>query len=172
MGAGLGIGQGVVMGLQVESAGRSDGMELMVGQPRPEMTARRAAGAIKPVARPWHVVEVERRPQTPLVERRIVRHQGQPPDAGRHFAPYLLELGRLVGIGAAQTVDRRSERAVVIRTRADEAVERIDLPAAAHDDHAYRTDARPVAVGRLEVDRCEVGHHSHSIVAGGLDEMS
>lgn len=172
MRAGFGIGQCVVVMPQIVSAGRGYGVQLVVGKLPPEKPARRPAGAEKLIARPRQVVEVQRRPQAPLVERGVVRHQRQPLDAGRQGAPYLLEFGRLVGVGTAQTVNRRGERAVIVGARADQAVKRIDHLAAAHHDRPHRTDARPVAVGRLEVDGSEIGHHSHSMVAGGLDEMS
>ena len=155
---GLGIGQGMVMMLQIEAAGRGDRMQLVVGQPLSEDAARGPAGAQKTVSGIGHAVEVENGPQAPLVEGRVVRDERKPLDARRHLPPDLLEIGRILRIGGRQSVNRRRETAVIVRARVDQAVEGIANLTAAHDDHTDRADARPAAVGRFEIDGCKIGH--------------
>ena len=162
----LGIGQGVVVTGQIESAGRRDRMKLMVGKPAAEDPPRRTAGAVEPVAGPGHAVEFEDGAQTPLVERRIVRHQRQPLDPQSHLAPHLGEIGRLDRIVVGQPVDGRGKGAVIIGARTDQTVKRIRHRAAAHDDDAHRANARTLAVGRLEIYGCEIGHFPVVFTAG------
>ncbi len=157
----------MMMVLQIITAGGRHGMQLMIGQLPPEVAARRLAGAEKEIAGVRQAVKVERGPQAPLVERRVVCHERQPVDQCVDLGPHILELGRLVGIGAGQTVHLRVETAVEIRARPDQPIDFLRHLAVAHDDHAHRTDARPVAVGRLEIDRCEI-HEEISFMPGQI----
>ena len=87
-----------------------------------------------------------------------MRHEWQPLDAGCNLAPYGREVGRLGRILVAEAVDSRGKTAVKIRTRADQAVKRVDHLAATHHDDAHRADARTPAVGRLEIYGCKIFH--------------
>ena len=149
----------VVVG-KVETARRRHGMELVVGQAAAERPARGAARTIEPVAGIRHPVQLKHGAQAPLVEGRVVRHERQPLDTGRNLLPHVGEIGRLGRILVAEAVDGRGETAVKIRTRADQAVKRVDHLAATHHDDAHRTDARTPAVGRLEIYGCKIFHRS------------
>ena len=74
MGAGLGIGESVVMVFEVIAAGGRHGMQLVVGQLFPEVPACGTAGAAKPVAGVLHLVGLEHGFEATLVERTIVGH--------------------------------------------------------------------------------------------------
>lgn len=115
-GAGLGIGQRMVMVFEVEAAGGRDGMELVVGEPVAKRPARGAAGAVETIARIGHAVEFERSLEAPLVEGRIVGHERQPLDTGSNLLPHGAEIGSVVRIGMAQAMDGRGEGAVVVGT--------------------------------------------------------
>ena len=163
-GAGLGIGQRMVVVFEVEAAGGRNGMELVVGQAAAEDAARSAAGAVEAVAGIGHAVELEDGLEAPFVEGRVVGHEGQPLDAGGNLLPHGAEIGGIGRIGIAQAVDGGGEGAVVVGTGTDEAVERIDHLAAAHDHHAHRADAGALAVGRFEINGGKIGHGLQSIL--------
>ena len=133
-------------------------MQLVIGQLPTEHAARRPTGAVERIPGIRHTVKLEYGSQTPLVERCIVRHERQPFDPGSHFAPHLLEIGRLGRIGRSQPMNRRRKTAVIIGTGANQPVNPIDDLPVAHDHDAHRTDARAAAVGCFEIYGRKIFH--------------
>ena len=148
----------MVVVFEIEAAGRRDGVQLVVGKLPSEDAPRSPARAVEPIAGIGHPVEIKDRPQAPLVEGRIVRHERKTLDTRGDVAPHLVEIRRRIGIRTRQPVDGRREAAVVVRARMDQPIDGIGDLAAPHDDHTHRADTRPLAVGRLEIYCCNILH--------------
>ena len=71
-------------------------MKLMIRQSTPEYPPCSAAGAIEPVIRPVHSIDLHHGPQTAFIERRIVRNQRKSFDFGCDALPNLGEHIRIV----------------------------------------------------------------------------
>lgn len=158
----LGIRERMVMVRQIVPAGCGDRMQLVIGQLAAKCTPRRPAGAMKRISGIRHPVELEYGPQTPLVERCIVRHQRQPLDPRPHLLPNRLEIGCIGRIGTRQTVNRRRKAAVIVGTRTNQPVNPIDDLPLAHDHDTHRANARSAAVGRFEIYGCKIFHMSQT----------
>lgn len=158
----LGIRERMVMVRQIEPACCGDRMQLVIGQLAAKCTPRRLAGAMKRISGIRHPVELEYGPQTPLVERCIVRHQRQPLDPRPHLLPNRLEIGCIGRIGTRQTVNRRCKAAVIVGTRTNQPVNPIDDLPLAHDHDTHRANARSAAVGRFEIYGCKISHMSQT----------
>jgi hypothetical protein len=103
--ASLCIRQSVMMVLQIKSAMRCNGLQLMVGQVVAKRFPRSAACTMKLIIGIIHLIHAMRRPQTTLIERAIVRHQRQALDFWRNFFPYMRENFFVFGIGGGQSVN-------------------------------------------------------------------
>ena len=79
MGAGFGVGQGVMVVAQVEAAVGGDGVQLVVGQMGQE-PAGSLQGVEKHVVGVGHLIGAEHCLEARLVEAAVVRHQRQPLD--------------------------------------------------------------------------------------------
>ena len=165
VGTGFGIGEGVVVVFQIEAAGFGHGMQLVVGQLVAEVPPRCAAGATEPIAGILHLVGLENRFQTALVERTIVCHEGQSGHQRFHLPPHFRKRGGVVGVFGPQTVHFLAEPRVVVRYGMNEAVEGVGDDAVAHHHHADAAHAAALSVGGLEINGCEVFHNSW-LVAG------
>ena len=159
-GAGLGIGEGVVVMFQIEAAGFGHGMQLVVGQLVAEVPPRGPAGAAEPVAGILHLVGLENGFEATLVEGAVVRHKGQSGDARGDLFPHFREGGGVVGVFGPQAVHFLAEPRVVVRHGVDEAVEGVGDEAVAHHHHADAAHAAALSVGGLEINGCEVFHTS------------
>lgn len=164
-GAGLRIGEGVVVILQIETALRRYGMQSVVGERLAEGTPRGAACTQKFVSGIRHGVYFECRPQTSFVERAVVGYESETVYSGRHSLPYFRKQRSVYGIVISQSVNACSECRIVVGTGAYEAVYAVGYFAAAHDDYSYAAYARAVGVGRLEIYSCEI-LHSFILFAG------
>ena len=74
MGAGLGIGEGVVMMFQIEAARFRHCVQLVVGQLFPEVPACGPAGTKELVVRIIHLIGLEHGLEATLIEGTIVGH--------------------------------------------------------------------------------------------------
>lgn len=74
LGAGFGIGEGVVVMLQMIAAGRCYGMQLVVGQIMAEVAARSDAGTTELIIRIIHLIQLEYRPQAAFVKHAVMGH--------------------------------------------------------------------------------------------------
>ena len=92
------IREGVVVMLQMIAAGRSYGLQLVVGELMPEMAARGITCAVELVVGILHLINLEYRPQAAFVKRTVVRHQGQTLNQRLDLPPYLGEYRRVVGL--------------------------------------------------------------------------
>ncbi len=160
MGAGLGIGEGVVVMFQIEAARFRHCVQLVVGQLFPEVPACGTAGAAEPVAGILHLVGLEHGFEASLVEGAVVRHEGQSGDARGDLSPHFREGRGGVGVFSRETMHLLAEPCVVVRHRMDEAVEGVGDDAVAHDHHADTAHAAALSVGGLKVNSCEVVHFS------------
>lgn len=158
LGAGLGVGQGVVVVFHTIAAGTGNGVQLVVGELPSEMPPRGPAGAVESVVGIVHLIDTEGRPQAPLVERAVVGHQGQSGDERLHLPPHVGERGGGVGVFVPQAVHLAAEPAVVVGLGVDERVECVGNHAAAHHHHSHAAHAAGVSVGGLEIYCCKGGH--------------
>lgn len=157
-GAGFGVGEGMVMLLQVIAACCCDRGQSVVGERPAEGAARGAAGTVERITGIGQSVQVESGFQAPFVERAVVRYQRQTLDKGRYFPPYFREVRGLYGIVIAEAVDAGAEFGVVVRARTYQPICLVAYLSAAHDHQADTAYARPLPVGRLEVYGCKVFH--------------
>lgn len=81
-GTGFGIGQRMVMILQIIAAILRDGLQLMIWEPIAQYPHGCPAGTVKPVVRIGHPVCAEGCFQATLIERAVVRYQRQVSYAG------------------------------------------------------------------------------------------
>ena len=158
MGAGLGVGQGVVVLPEVEAAGGGDGLELMVRELAAEVAPGSRQRVTELIIGIIHLIDAMDRPQTALVEARIVRHQRQALKQRRDLLPDIRKHGRAIRIAGPQPMHALAEPLVILRLRMDERIERIHHFPAPHHDHAHAADAAGLLVRRLEVYGCEVRH--------------
>ena len=112
--AGLGVGEGVVVVLEVEAAGGGDGVELVVPEVG-ELASRGTQGVEEDVARVVHLVGSEDGAQASLVEGAVVSHQWQPFNHWLNQRPHIGEDGCVVGIVAAQSVYPAAPVVVIVR---------------------------------------------------------
>ena len=158
MGAGLGIGEGVVMVFEAVAAGSRNGMQLVVWQALPEMATRSAAGAKELVIRIIHLIGLKNGLEATLVERAVVGHKWEPSDARGNLSPNVGEERRGVGIGVTEAMHLLAEPRVVVGRGADEAVEGVGDEAAAHHHHTHTAHTAALSVSGLKVDSCKVVH--------------
>ena len=123
MGAGFGVGQGVVMILEVVAACCGDSLELMVWQPMAEMTPRGGAGVVERIVRIVHLVDLEDLFQTSFVEGTVVRHERQAFYHWLNLLPYIGKYRRIIRIFFTQAVDLLAKPLIVFRLRMDKAIE-------------------------------------------------
>ena len=96
--AGLGVGQGVVVTLEVVAAGGGDGLELVVGEAAAEMTAGSRQCIIELIIRIIHLIDPMDRLEAALIKPRIVRDQRQPLNPWRNLLPNIWKYRRRVRI--------------------------------------------------------------------------
>lgn len=161
--ASLCISQCMMVVRQIVPAGIGHRVELMVGQLPTEDPPRGTARTEELIAGPRHIEQPETGPQTPFVERSVVRHQRQPLDPGCDLGPYASEIGRSSRIRSRQPVYLGAETAIIIRIGMDQPIDRIDNPTLAHDHHSDRTDTGAFAVGRFEIYGSKIFHTPRKI---------
>ena len=160
--AGLGVGEGVVVGEVAEAAGGGHGVELVVGQ-MGQATTRGGEGVEEDVVGVVHLIDLEGGAQAAFVEAGVVGHERQPFDERRNAGPNVGEDGSAVGVGARKAVRPDAPIRVVVGFGANERIKTIDHLSAAHDDHAHAASAAGLIVGRLEIYGCEVVHLNCSL---------
>lgn len=136
-GAGLGIGQRVMVVLKAIAASLGYSLELVVGQ----ITQFAAGGAeriIEPVIRVIHLIDAEHGFQAAFIKRAVVGHKRKSLYERLYLCPDLREHRRIISIGTAQTVDLLAPVVVVVGLRLDKRVERIRNLTVTHNDYAYR----------------------------------
>ena len=74
IGAGLGIGEGMVVMLQMIAAGCCYGVQLVVGQTFSKMSARGDAGAMKLIIGIIHLIQLKNRFQAAFVKHAVMGH--------------------------------------------------------------------------------------------------
>ena len=189
VGAGLGVGEGVVVGVERETEVGRDGVEFVVGQVG-EVSPCEAEGAVEWIVGVGHVVDFVNRPQAAFVEGAVVCDQGQTlqavgdssPDLGEHLHLCRIQIGiaifvcppprdrplRRVPVG--NTVDGGRPPAVEIRGGADEFVEAIRDVTVRDNDDPDATDTAAVLVGGLEIYGGE-GVHSITLSQTGMSVL-
>ena len=143
---------------QIKSARGGHGLQLMVRQHPAEMPPRRRQRIHEHVFGIIHLIHAEHRPQAPLVEARIVRHQRQPFDEGLNPLPHKRKHRRIIRIPRPQPVHPLAKPRIVLRLRMDQTVESIDNAAPAHNDHPNAAHARRTLIRRLEIYCRKVPH--------------
>ena len=158
MRAGLGVGQGVMMVRQVETAGCGHGLQLMVGQAAAESPPGCGKGVIEAIIRIIHLIHLEDRFQATLVETAVMSHQRQTLQERSNLLPHIREDRSPVGILRPEPVHPPAEPLVVFRLRMYETVVGIyDLPSA-DDDDPHAAYAGGLLVRRFEIYGCKICH--------------
>ena len=158
LGAGFGVGEGVVVVFHRTAAGGGHGMQLVVGQTAAEMAAGGPAGAEERIVGVVHLIDAEHGLEAALVEGTVVRHERQPFDQWLDLSPHDGEHGGIVRVLVRETVYLLAEPGVVVRLGLDERIERVGDDAAAHHHHTHAANAAALPVGGLEVYGGKVGH--------------
>ena len=156
-GAGFGVGEGVVVVLQVIAAEGGDGVQLVVGC-MGEDAAGGLAGAVETVAGIVHLIAAHDGPQAAFVECLVVGDEGQAFYQGLYLPPHLGEDGGFVGVGTGEAVHAGVPIEIVVGLGLDEGIEGVDELTVAHDDDADAAHAGALVVGGLEVDGGEIEH--------------
>ena len=162
MGAGLGIGQGVMVALQVIAAGGRDGLELVVGQRVTEVAPGDSKRIEEPVVGIIHLIDAKRSPEAAFVEAGVVRHQRQALDYRINFLPHIRKNRGVVGVPGAEAMYTPAEPAVVLRFRMHQAVESVRHFPISNDHDTHAADAAGLLVGSFEVDGGEIIHNDQS----------
>ncbi len=157
-GACLGVGQRMVVTHEVVTAAFGHGVELMVGQFAAERAPRSPARAVENVFGIMQPPYLERCAQAPLVERAVVRHQRQTLYQWRYLGPHLGKVGCGVGVSTRQSVDLGGPVRIVIRRGANQTIDLVRYPPAAHYHDAHAANARPFGIGRLEIYGRKIFH--------------
>ena len=158
VGTSLRVGEGVVVVLQIETAGFGNGVQLMVGQFRAEVPSGGLAGAAEPIVGVIHLVGLEHGFQAAFVEGTVVRHEGKSGNQWLDLLPYSRKGGGVNRIFRPQAVNLPAEPRVVVGYGMDEAVEGVGDNAVAHDHYADTAHAAALSVGGFEVNSCKVFH--------------
>ena len=159
LGAGFGVGEGVVVVFHRTTAGGGHGVQLVVGQAAAEVAARSPAGAKELVVGVVHLIDAEHGPEAAFVKGTVVRHERQPFNQRLDLSPHDGEYGRVVGVLVREAVHALAKPCVVVRLGLDERIERVGDDAAAHHHHTHAAYAAALPVGGLEVYGCKVGHN-------------
>lgn len=155
--AGFGIGESMVMVLQVVAAVGGYGVQLVVWKMWKD-AARGAERVVEHVVGIVHLIDSEHCFQASLVERTIVCHERKVLNEWFYLCPHLWKDWCFAGVGTAKTVHSGAPVVVIVWLWLDERVERVCYLAIADDDDANRADRRTAAVGCLEVNCCKVEH--------------
>lgn len=151
MRTGLRVGQGVVVIDEVIAAGRSYGMQLVVGQAVTEMTARCCQRIEKHIIRVVHLIHPEHLFQAAFIETAVMRHERQALNHRGDLLPHMWEYRGAFRIFLGEAVDLLTEPLIVLRLGVNQAVERIYYLAITDDDHSNAADAGTTLIGCLEV---------------------
>ena len=164
MGAGLGIGERVMMLRKVVPAGSGDGMELMIGQMPAEMAAggrKRIDEAVIGVIHPIYAMNGF---QAAFVEAGIVRDERQALEARRNLLPDLREIGCFVRVLCGQAVYLLANIQIVIRLRMNQAVKALHDFFVPDNDHTHAAHTGTALVGSLEIYGCKIFHNALSFL--------
>ena len=156
-GASLGIGEGVVVILHIETACGGNGLELMVFQ-----VGLQAAGCCKGVEELIlgiiHLIGAEDCTKATLIKWSVMGNQGQSLNQGFYPCPHVWENGSLLGILTAKAVNLGTPIVIVVRLWMNERVELIHNLSVPNDDHTNRTYRRTIIVGRFKIYSCKISH--------------
>ena len=102
-GTGFGIGEGVMMVLQLIATGGSNGVELMIRQ-MGKLASGRAQGVEKLIFGIVHLIDTEGCTETSFVEGLVVGNKGKPLDEWFYLCPYFGEGGCVAGVLTAKAM--------------------------------------------------------------------
>ena len=138
-GAGLSIGECMMMVLQLITTFCCYGVELVVGQIL-EIATRSAQGVVELVVRIIHLIDTEHSFQTTFVEGLVVGHEGQTFDKWFYLCPHLGKYGGFLSIFTAETMHLAAPIVIVVGLWLYERIEGIDYLAITHNDDTNRTN--------------------------------
>ena len=151
MRTGLRVGQGVVVIGEVIAAGRSYGLQLVVGQAMAEMTAGCCQRIEKHIIRVVHLIHPEHLFQAAFIETAVMRYKRKALNHRGDLLPYVWEYRGAFRILLGEAVDLLTEPLIVLRLGVNQAVVRIHYLAITDDDHSNAADAGTTLIGGLEV---------------------
>ena len=166
----------MVMVLQIVATGSSNGLQLVIGQRLPELSAGSCQRIVETVVGIAHLIDFEYGLQTTFVKAGIMSDEGQ----GSYLVSYIIKFlirevhldntffqllpyfgkhWRILSVAFRDAMYPLTPIILVVWLRLDQTVERVsNLPVAYHD-YSYGADTRRLLIGRLEVDGYEVSKH-------------
>ena len=117
-GAGLGIGQCVMVVLKAVAAGLGHSMELVVGQVT-QFAAGGVKGIVETIIRVIHLIDTEHGLKAAFIKRAVVGYKRKSLYERFYLRPDLGENRRIISIGTAQSVNPLAPVVVVVGLRLD-----------------------------------------------------
>ena len=117
-GAGLGIGQCVMVVLKAVAAGLGHSMELVVGQVT-QFAAGGVKGIVETIIRVIHLIDTEHGLKAAFIKRAVVGYKRKSLYERFYLRPDLGENRRIISIGTAQSVNPLAPGVVVVGLRLD-----------------------------------------------------
>lgn len=164
VGAGLGIGERVMMLRKVVPAGGGDGMELMIGQLTTEMAVGGRKRIDEAVIGVIHPIDAMNGLQAAFVEAGIVRDERQALEARRNLLPDLRKERRVVRVLCGQAVYLLANIQIIIRLWMNQAVKALHDFFVPDNDHTHAAHTGTALVGGLEINGCKIIHNALSFL--------
>lgn len=158
MGAGLCIGQGMVVIGQVITAGCGNRLQLMVRQTAAEMITGGRKGIMELILRIIHLIHFENLSQTPFIEPAVVRHKRKALNLRSYLLPDIRKNRSIFSIFFGQPVDLLAEPLIVFRLRMYQTIERVHDLTVTDNHHSDAAHAGAALIGRLEINCCKILH--------------
>ena len=147
----------MMMVIQLIAASCCHGVQLVILQSL-HGSAGRAQGIIELIVRIIHLVHAKDSFQTAFIKRTVVGYQGKTFYQRCYLFPHLREYRSIIRISVGQSMYLRTLVVVIVRFGIDEGVKGVNYLVVSYNDHTYRTDGRPFAVGGLKVYGCKIFH--------------
>ena len=163
MGAGFGVGEGVVVAGEGVAAGGGDGLELEVWKGTAKMPFGGGQGVVKAVFWIIHLIHAMYGFETALVKSCIVGNQRKTLDQWFNLFPYFWENRRIFSVLRAQSMNLLAIPLIVFRLRVNQTIESIGNLAVTHNNNPHAAYAGGALIGGLEVYSCKVFHGAGDI---------
>ena len=157
IGAGLRVGESVMMAGEVVAAQGGNGLQLMVGG-MGENPAGYSQRIVKHVAGIVHLIAPHHSLQASRIERGIVGHKRQSLNERRNAGPYIRKERSAVGVAMVKAVNALAEPTVIVGLRLNKGLKTLGDLTLANYDHPHTAHAGAGAIGGLKVYGCKVFH--------------
>lgn len=159
MGAGFGVGQGVVVQIEVEAAVGCDGGQPVVGEQAAQFALRGPHGAVERVVGVIQVVGPVGGDEAAAIEGGVVCHEWQVAHQWLELLPNFVESGSVTGVVGGDVVYCNVVVEVVVGVGLDEAVPLIHYLPVPDEYQPHAAHARPQPVGRFKIYCYKIVHY-------------